>query len=169
MRHETGLRTTGNAAPPEPLLPQNTPADERERMRILMEGKSVRGTAEQIDSGLFADLWKVWPHRPIVFDEEKGLVTAFPLFIQNGDTPLAAHSPAQLRRRQRLGCGLRPLTSDRQVAGHPAHDDGLAAPVEHIPFHGLQACGFLGVAVPDRQNDIKGGSCGELLACGRTP
>ncbi|MGW2571552.1 hypothetical protein [Streptomyces sp. NPDC001537] len=85
VRHETGLRTTGNSTPPQLLLPQNTPADERERMQILMDGMSVRSAAEQIDSGLFADLWKVWPRRPIVIDEVKGLVAAFPLFIQNGD------------------------------------------------------------------------------------
>lgn len=85
VRHETGLQTTGNATPPQLLPPPNTPADERERMQILMEGMSVRSAAEQIDSGLFADLWKVWPRRPIVVDERKGLVAAFPLFIQNGD------------------------------------------------------------------------------------
>jgi hypothetical protein len=85
VRHETGLQTTGNSTPPQLLLPQNTPADERERMQILMNGMSVKGAAEQIDSGLFADLWKVWPRRPIVVDEVKGLVAAFPLFIQNGD------------------------------------------------------------------------------------
>jgi len=85
VRHETGLRTTGNSTPPQLLLPQNTPADERERMQILMNGMSVLSAADQIDSGLFADLWKVWPRRPIVIDEPKGLVAAFPLFIQNGD------------------------------------------------------------------------------------
>lgn len=84
MRHETGLRTTGNTTPPQLLVPQNTPADEREGMQILMDGMSVRGAADQIDSGLFADLWKVWPRRPIVVDEPKGLVAAFPIFIQNG-------------------------------------------------------------------------------------
>ena len=54
-------------------------------MQILMRGMTVRSCAGQIDSGLFADLWKVWPRRPIVIDEEKGLVAAFPLFIQNGE------------------------------------------------------------------------------------
>ncbi len=85
VRHETGLRTTGNETPPQLLLPQNTPADDRARMQILMDGMSVRSPADQIDSGLFADLQKVWPRRPIVIDEQKGLVACFPLFIQNGD------------------------------------------------------------------------------------
>lgn len=85
IRHETGIRTTANATAPQLLLPQNTPEEARQRMQRLMEGMSVRGCAEQIDSGIFADLWKVWPRRAIVIDEEKGLVAAFPLFIQNGD------------------------------------------------------------------------------------
>jgi hypothetical protein len=84
-RHETGIRTTGNAKPLKLLLPANTAPDARARMDKLMQGMSVLGCAQQIDSGLFADLWKVWPRRPIVIDEQKGLVAAFPVFIQNGD------------------------------------------------------------------------------------
>ena len=85
VRHETGVRTTGNTEPLELVLPANTPADDRERMNILMRRMSVLSCTQQVDSGLFASLWKVWPRRPIVVDEEKGLVAAFPLFIQNGD------------------------------------------------------------------------------------
>lgn len=85
IRHETGIRTTGNAEPLELVLPANTPTDARERMTTLMRGMSVLNCMQQIDSGLFADLWKVWPRRPIVVDEEKGLVATFPMFIQNGD------------------------------------------------------------------------------------
>jgi hypothetical protein len=85
IRHEMGIRTTANKEPLDLVLPANTPPDARQRMTILMKGMSVRSCTQQIDSGLFADLWKVWPRRPIVVDEEKGLVAAFPMFIQNGD------------------------------------------------------------------------------------
>jgi len=94
IRHETGIQTTANKAPLDLELPANTPAEARERMTRLMRGMSVLTCPAQIDSGLFADLWKVWPRRPIVIDEEKGLVAAFPMFIQNGDvrpTPLKGY------------------------------------------------------------------------------
>jgi len=85
VRHEMGLQTTGNKAPLALLLPANTPLGAQRRMRLLMNGMTVRNCKEQIDSGAFADLQKVEPRRPIVVDTEKGLVAAFPLFIQNGD------------------------------------------------------------------------------------
>ncbi|HEU4960753.1 MAG TPA: hypothetical protein VFT56_10115 [Sphingomonas sp.] len=85
VRHEMGLRTTGNKAPLDLMLPANTSADAQKRMRILMNGITVRNCKEQIDSGAFADLQKVQPRRPIVVDTQKGLVAAFPMFIQNGD------------------------------------------------------------------------------------
>jgi len=85
VRHEMGLRTTGNKAPLNLMLPANVPVEAQQRMRILMNGITVRNCREQIDSGAFADLQKIEPRRPIVVDVEKGLVAAFPMFIQNGD------------------------------------------------------------------------------------
>ncbi|EIZ78194.1 hypothetical protein WSK_3235 [Novosphingobium sp. Rr 2-17] len=85
IRHEGGIQTTGNKEPLELAMPLSAPKEELARMKILMRGMTVKSCAGQIDSGLFADLWKVWPRRPVVIDEEKGLVAAFPLFIQNGD------------------------------------------------------------------------------------
>jgi len=85
VRHEMGLRTTGNRAPLDLMLPANVPVEAQQRMRILMNGITVRNCREQIDSGAFADLQKVEPRRPIVVDLEKGLVATFPMFIQNGD------------------------------------------------------------------------------------
>lgn len=85
VRHEMGLRTTGNAEPLDLMLPVNTSVEAQERMRILMNGITTRDCREQIDSGAFADLQKVHPRRPIVVDTEKGLVATFPMFIQNGD------------------------------------------------------------------------------------
>jgi len=84
-RHEMGIQTTGNAKPIDVVLPANVPAEGQKRMRILMDGIMTRSCKAQIDSGAFADLQKVEPRRPIVIDEQKGLVAAFPLFIQNGD------------------------------------------------------------------------------------
>lgn len=84
-RHEGGLQTTGNATPPPMVLPSNMAANEQETMRKLLNRASTLGCAAQVDSGVFADLWKVWPRRPIVIDEQKGLVAAFPMFRQNGD------------------------------------------------------------------------------------
>lgn len=85
VRHEMGLQTTGNKAPLKLMLPTNTSIDAQKRMRILMDGITVRNCKEQIDSGAFADLQKVEPRRPIVVDTQKGLVATFPMFIQNGD------------------------------------------------------------------------------------
>src|SRR5581483_686115 len=58
IRHETGIQTTANKAPLDLELPANTPAEARERMTRLMRGMSVLTCPAQIDSGLFADLWK---------------------------------------------------------------------------------------------------------------
>jgi hypothetical protein len=85
VRHEMGLRTTGNTKPLALMLPTNTSVESQQRMRILMDGITTRDCKQQIDSGAFADLQKVHPRRPIVVDTEKGLIASFPMFIQNGD------------------------------------------------------------------------------------
>lgn len=85
VRHEGGIRTTGNPTPLALDLPPNTPAEARERMTRLIRGMSMKNCAEQIDSGLFADLARIWPRRIAVIDEELGLVAAFPMFINTGD------------------------------------------------------------------------------------
>lgn len=59
VRHEMGLQTTGNKAPLDLMLPANVPVEAQQRMRILMNGITVRNCREQVDSGAFADLQKV--------------------------------------------------------------------------------------------------------------
>ncbi|HEU4960751.1 MAG TPA: hypothetical protein VFT56_10105 [Sphingomonas sp.] len=90
VRHETGIRMTGNAVAPKLFLPPAIKADQQALMRKLFAIHSLRSCGQQIDSGMFADL-KIAPRRILVVDEQKGLVAAFPMFIQTGQvrpTPL---------------------------------------------------------------------------------
>jgi hypothetical protein len=40
--------------------------------------------AEQLNTGIFSGIKKIWPRRVLIIDEQKGLAAAFPLFIHDG-------------------------------------------------------------------------------------
>ena len=79
-RHENGLQTTTNKAPP-PLPPGSGPGSLAEAVGKI----SMLGCKAGIDSGVLSYITRVEPRRILVVDEQKGLVFAFPMFVHRGD------------------------------------------------------------------------------------
>jgi hypothetical protein len=82
VRHEQGYQTVAHKTPsrasPSPKLPD--PSTEMGRMFLRL---STMTCEQQIDTGVFDGIKKIWPRRMVV-DEQKGLVATFPLFIHDG-------------------------------------------------------------------------------------
>lgn len=96
VRHEQGYQTVANKTPgrasPSPALP-----DTSTEMGRLFSRLSTMTCAEQVSTGIFAGIKKIWPRR-MVIDEQKGLVAVFPLFVHDGTKrPLPAGSIATMR------------------------------------------------------------------------
>jgi hypothetical protein len=91
VRHENGYQTVNNPSPgraaPGPAIP---PADSQ------MGRMSMMSCAEQVDTGAFSFIRKIWPRRIVIVDEQKGLVSAFPLFIMDGTRRPVAGQPSNV-------------------------------------------------------------------------
>jgi hypothetical protein len=79
VRHENGYQTVNNktpgrAAPAPPIPPPDS----------LFGRLSVMTCEQQINTRIFSGIKKIWPRRILVVDEQKGVVSAFPLFIHDG-------------------------------------------------------------------------------------
>jgi hypothetical protein len=84
VRHENGYRTVNNPPPggrmmPGPALPNPNTPQGQEQLRF-----SMLTCTEQIDSKIFAYMKHIRPRRPLIVDEQKGLVATFPLFVHDG-------------------------------------------------------------------------------------
>ena len=83
VRHEQGYQTVNNKTPgraaPTPALPDLSTPRGREFSKL-----STMTCAQQIDSGIFAGIKRIWPHRALVIDQQKGLVATFPFFVHDG-------------------------------------------------------------------------------------
>jgi hypothetical protein len=84
VRHENGYRTVNNPPPggrmmPGPGLPNPNTPQGQEQLRL-----SMLTCTEQIDSKIFAYMKHIRPRRPLIVDEQKGLVATFPLFVHDG-------------------------------------------------------------------------------------
>lgn len=84
VRHENGYRTVNNPPPggrmmPGPGLPNPNTPQGQEQLRF-----SMLTCTEQIDSKIFAYMTHIRPRRPLIVDEQKGLVATFPLFVHDG-------------------------------------------------------------------------------------
>lgn len=83
VRHEQGYRTANNDGPgratPSPVLPD--PNTELGRFFIKLSQMSCE---EQVSLGVFNGIKRIWPHRALVVDEQKGLVATFPFFVHDG-------------------------------------------------------------------------------------
>jgi hypothetical protein len=78
-RHENGGQTTHNAMPVPWPVPMGSPADDH-AMAVL---GTLTCTA-QVNSGILSFITRLWPRRPGLVDEQKGLVYAFPMFQHRG-------------------------------------------------------------------------------------
>jgi hypothetical protein len=79
-RHENGLQTTTNKTAP-PLPPGTEPGSLAEAFSKI----AMLGCKAGIDSQVLSYITRIQPRRPLVVDEQKGLVFAFPMFIHRGD------------------------------------------------------------------------------------
>jgi hypothetical protein len=76
-RHENGRQTTLARAPGTAAGP---PASAREIFQLL----NTYSCKAQFDTGVFAYIFKIWPRRIAMVDEQKGIVWAFPTFAEGG-------------------------------------------------------------------------------------
>lgn len=94
VRHENGYQTVNNPTPgraaPAPAIP---PADS------FMGKFSMMTCAEQVSSGTFSFIKKIWPRRVLILDEQKGIAAAFPMFIEDG-------TRRELQGQQQGGLGM---------------------------------------------------------------
>jgi hypothetical protein len=83
VRHENGYQTVKNEKPgraaPSPALPNTSTPIGRAFSKL-----SMMSCAEQLNTGIFSGIKKIWPRRVLIIDEQKGLAAAFPLFIHDG-------------------------------------------------------------------------------------
>lgn len=79
VRHENGYQTVNNPTPGRAAPSAALPPADSEMARL-----SMMSCAEQIDTGSFTFIKKIWPRRVLIVDERKGLVSAFPLFVMDG-------------------------------------------------------------------------------------
>ncbi|HWW64528.1 MAG TPA: hypothetical protein VNZ43_07195 [Sphingomonadaceae bacterium] len=91
VRHEQGYQTVNNKTPgrasPTPKLP-----DTSTEMGRIFSKLSTMTCEQQISTGIFVGVKKIWPRRMVV-DEQKGLVAVFPLFVHDGTKrPAPPHS-----------------------------------------------------------------------------
>ncbi|MXP41124.1 hypothetical protein GRI75_05625 [Altererythrobacter soli] len=129
-RHEQGYQTVNHPTPsrasPSPRLPD--PSTELGRFFLKL---STMTCAEQIDTGVFGGIKRIWPRRTLVVDQQKGLVATFPFFVHDGvrhvDTPPRI---AGMERPQN-GAGMVTNLTTMETFGIR---DGKIQEVEAFPF-----------------------------------
>jgi hypothetical protein len=93
VRHEQGYQTVNNKTPgraaPSPALP-----DLKTEQGRLFSKLSMMTCKQQIDSGIFSGIKRIWPHRALVIDQQKGLVATFPFFVHDGLRHVDGQPPA---------------------------------------------------------------------------
>jgi hypothetical protein len=83
VRHEKGYRTVNNKKPGRASSSPALPDTSTETGRILSRLSMMR-CEEQVSSKAFVGIKRIWPHRALVVDQQKGLVAAFPFFVHDG-------------------------------------------------------------------------------------
>jgi hypothetical protein len=135
VRHEQGYQTVNNKQPgrasPSPKLP-----DLNTEMGRFFSKLSVMTCKQQVDSGVFSGIKRIWPHRAMVVDQQKGLVATFPFFVHDG---VREHVEGGLERPQ-SGAGMVTNLTTMETFGIR---DGKIYEVEAFPF----------VLVPYGRND----------------
>ncbi len=83
IRHEQGYRTVNNDGPGRATPSPNLPTDATALGRFFI-ALSQMTCEQQVSLGVFNGIKRIWPHRPLVVDVEKGLVVTFPFFVHDG-------------------------------------------------------------------------------------
>jgi hypothetical protein len=112
VRHENGYQTVKNEKPgraaPSPALPNtNTPIGR------AFSKLSMMTCGEQLTTGIFSGIKKIWPRRVLIVDEQKGIAAAFPLFVHDGTRrPVELKNLADLPPQRGLGMILNMVTME---------------------------------------------------------
>jgi hypothetical protein len=78
-RHENGMQTTSNKRPPQPG-PLDSLAANPAFAKIAM-----MGCRDSLNTNILSYITRIRPRRPLIVDEEKGLVYTFPMFRHRGN------------------------------------------------------------------------------------
>lgn len=126
VRYEQGYQTVANKQPgrasPTPKMP-----DLNTEMGRYFSKLSTMTCKEQIDIGVFNGIKRIWPHRALVVDQQKGLVATFPFFVHDG---VRDQVPGGLKRPQ-SGAGMVLNLTTMETFGIR---DGKIYEVEAFPF-----------------------------------
>jgi hypothetical protein len=83
VRHENGYQTVANKTPGRAAPGPNIPSIDTPQGRMFAQ-LSMMTCTQQVDTKIFAFMTKLRPRRVMIVDEQKGLASAFPLFVQDG-------------------------------------------------------------------------------------
>jgi hypothetical protein len=83
VRHENGYQTVANKTPGRAAPSPNIPSTDTVMGRVFAK-LSMMTCAQQVDTKIFSFMTKLRPRRVLILDEQKGLASAFPLFVQDG-------------------------------------------------------------------------------------
>lgn len=127
VRHEQGYQTVNNKQPgraaPSPALPDLSTERGREFSKL-----STMTCKQQVDSGIFSGIKRIWPHRALVIDQQKGLVATFPFFVHDGLRHTDGQPPAP------PAGGGASMTTNLTTMETFAIRDGKIYGVEAFPF-----------------------------------
>jgi hypothetical protein len=129
VRHENGYQTVNNKQPgraaPSPVLPDPSTPIGRAFSKL-----SMMNCSEQVGTGVFSFIKKIWPRRVLIIDEQKGIASAFPLFIEDGTRrPGDVKGLPDMPPQQGLGMILNMVTMETfGIRGGRIHE------VEAFPF-----------------------------------
>jgi hypothetical protein len=84
-RRENGIQTTTNAAPVEEPASAGRPLPSAGPVADAIQKVGQLGCAANIDSQILSYITRIQSRRPLVVDEERGLVFTFPMFVTKGD------------------------------------------------------------------------------------
>jgi len=127
VRHEQGYQTVNNKQPgraaPTPALP-----DLNTEIGRTFSKLSTMTCKQQVDSGIFSGIKRIWPHRALVIDQQKGLVATFPFFVHDGLRHVDGQPPAP------PAGGGASMTTNLTTMETFAIRDGKIHDVEAFPF-----------------------------------
>lgn len=130
VRIEQGYQTVKHDQPsrasPSPQLPN--PNTEIGRFFLQL---STMTCAEQIDTGVFAGMKRIWPRRTLIVDQQKGLVATFPFFVHDGQRHVDSQPRIGGMDRPQAGAGMVTNLTTMETFGIR---DGKIYEVEAFPF-----------------------------------
>lgn len=125
VRHEQGYQTVNNKTPGRFAPSPAPPPTEGPFAKF-----SMMTCSQQVSTGIFNFITRIWPRR-LVIDEQKGLVAAFPMFVESG---VKRHvEPNVYANNEGVGMILNMVTMETfGVRGDQIHE------IEAFPFVTLQ-------------------------------